>query len=144
MLLAVIAYAAYGILLKRWTMPLAIWTSVYIQICTAVLLLIPSFLLEGATNSSVSNTVMVLYAAIPGSIIAPFVWMSAVKHLGAARTAIFMNLIPIMTAVVAATFLGEQLYNFHFIGGAMTIAGIVLVQRKPSAPQNSARVAPVK
>ncbi|ASW09857.1 DMT family transporter [Rhizobium sp. 11515TR] len=130
MLVAVLAYAAYGILLRRWAIPLATWTSIYVQIGAAVVLLVPSYLLSAPSGLNLSNTAMVLYAAIPGSILAPFVWMSAVKHLGAARTAIFMNLIPVLTAIVAAIFLGETLYVYHLIGGGMTVAGIILVQRK--------------
>jgi drug/metabolite transporter (DMT)-like permease len=130
MFVAVLAYAAYGILLRRWTIPLATWTSIYIQICAAVVFLLPGYLLSDAPALTLPNASLVLYAAIPGSILAPFVWMSAVKHLGAARTAIFMNLIPILTAIIAAIFLGETLHPYHLVGGGMTIAGIVLVQRK--------------
>lgn len=133
MLSAVVAYAGYGILLRHWTIPLATWTSIYIQIAAAVVLLAPSYFLAGPSAATLSNAAMILYAAIPGSILAPFVWMSAVKHIGAGRTAIFMNLIPIMTAVVAAIFLGEALHVYHLLGGGMTIAGIVLVQRKAVA-----------
>ncbi len=130
MLVAVLAYAGYGILLRRWAIPLATWTSIYVQIGAAVVLLLPSYLLAGASAFTLPNVAMVLYAAIPGSILAPFVWMSAVRHLGAARTAIFMNLIPILTAIIAAIFLGESLHIYHLVGGGMTIAGIILVQRK--------------
>ncbi|MBU1316366.1 MAG: DMT family transporter [Alphaproteobacteria bacterium] len=135
MLIAVLAYAGYGILLKRWAVPLAIWTSIYVQICAAVVLLIPAYLMSAPSTFNMSNTAMVLYAAIPGSILAPFVWMSAVKHLGAARTAIFMNLIPILTAIFAAVFLGETLHVYHLVGGGMTIVGIIFVQRKATRTQ---------
>lgn len=139
MLLAVLAYAGYGILLRRWSIPLAVWTSIYIQIGAAVVFLLPSYLMEGSSAFSASNTIMILYAAIPGSILAPFVWMSAVKHLGAGRTAIFMNLIPIMTAIVAAIFLNEALHVYHLVGGGMTIAGIILVQRKPAVSKKKVK-----
>jgi len=132
MLIAVLAYAGYGILLRRWAIPLAMWTSVYVQICAAVALLIPTYLMSAPSAFNLPNTAMILYAAIPGSILAPFVWMSAVKHVGAARTAIFMNLIPILTAIIAAIFLGETLHIYHLVGGGMTITGIILVQRKVS------------
>lgn len=147
MLVAVLAYAGYGILLRRWAIPLATWTSIYVQISAAVVLLIPSYLLSAPSALSLPNTAMVLYAAIPGSILAPFVWMSAVRHLGAARTAIFMNLIPIFTAVIAAIFLGEALHVYHVIGGGMTVAGVALVQRqtggktKPVREQQDRKVA---
>lgn len=136
MLVAVLAYAAYGILLRRWAIPLATWTSIYVQIAAAVVLLVPSYLLSPPSDWTVANGAMVLYAAIPGSILAPFVWMSAVKHLGAARTAIFMNLIPILTAIVAAILLGEALFAYHLVGGGMTVTGIILVQRKSSSAKS--------
>lgn len=133
MLVAVLAYAGYGIFLRRWAIPLATWTSIYVQIGAAVVLLVPSYLLSAPSVLNLPNTAMVLYAAIPGSILAPIVWMSAVKHLGAAPTAIFMNLIPIFTAIVAAIFLDEALYIYHLVGGGMTVAGIILVQRKSAS-----------
>lgn len=139
MLLAVLAYTAYGVLLRHWSIPLPVWTSIYVQIATAVVFLLPSYLLESSSAFSASNAIMILYAAIPGSILAPFVWMSAVKHLGAGRTAIFMNLIPIMTAFAAAMFLNETLHIYHLVGGSMIIAGIVLVQRQPAAPRGKVR-----
>ncbi|MGF7055196.1 drug/metabolite transporter (DMT)-like permease [Bosea sp. OAE752] len=109
------------------------WTSIYVQIGFAVLFLLPSYLLAAAPAYTVPNIMMIGYAAIPGSILAPFFWMSAVKHLGAGKTAIFMNLVPILTAVVAALFLDEALHIYHVLGGGITIAGIVLFQRKPPA-----------
>ncbi len=108
------------------------------QIAAATLVLLPAYLLSPASAFSLPNTAMVLYAAIPGSILAPVVWMAAVGHLGAARTAIFMNLIPVLTAIVAALFLGEALHLYHIVGGGMTIAGIVLVQRRNTARSGSA------
>jgi len=139
MLVAVLAYAGYGILLRRGAIPLATWTSIYVQIGAAVVLLFPTYLLSAPSTFNLPNIAMVLYAAIPGSILAPFVWMTAVKHLGAARTAIFMNLIPIGTAVVAAIFLGEALHMYHIIGGGMTVAGLILVQR-----QSGGRTKPIR
>ncbi|OHV82864.1 DMT family transporter [Rhizobium sp. LCM 4573] len=137
MLIAVLAYAGYGILIKKWSIPLAVWTSLYVQMGAAVVVLLPGYLMEGAASFTPANVTMILYTAIPGSIVAPFVWMSAVKHLGAGRTAIFMNLIPVITAIVAALFLDEALHVYHLIGGGMTIAGIVLVQRKPSVKRGT-------
>jgi drug/metabolite transporter (DMT)-like permease len=135
MLIAVLAYATYGILLRRWTMALPAWTSIYVQVGAAVLLLLPCLLLDSRPPLTTPVAVMVLYAAIPGSIVAPFAWMAAVKRLGAGRTAIFMNLIPILTAAIAAAFLGEALRLHHLLGGGLTLAGILLVQHRPAAPR---------
>jgi drug/metabolite transporter (DMT)-like permease len=144
MLLVVLALAGYNILLKSWSMPLHVLTSIYAQIGCAVVFLIPTYLWSEAPSYSWSNVTMILYAAIPGSIIAPVVWMSAVKHLGTERTSIFMNLIPIITAIIAATFLREKLYAYHLIGGGMTIAGVALSQRMPVKSLRRSNVVPAE
>ena len=129
MFLAVIALAGYGILLRNWSGPLPTFTSLYVQIGWALVFLLPGFLLERSATFSASNVAILLYAAIAGSIVAPFVWMKAVHHLGANRISIFMNLIPIITAIAAAMFLGESLHAYHVVGGGLTIGGIILNQR---------------
>lgn len=140
MLVIVLAYAAYGVLLKGWSGHLPLFTSLYVQIGWAVIFLLPAYLLGDPSTLTPGNVTMTLYAAIPGSIIAPFVWMSAVKHLGAGRTTIFMNLIPILTAIVAAIFLKESLHVYLVLGGGMTIAGIVISQRNSVESVNKAKV----
>jgi len=130
MLVVALTFAAYGILLRRWAMPMPAFTSLYVQMACALVFLLPSFLLEPPMTYSSSNIAMVLYAAIPGSIIAPFVWMLSVQRLGANRVAVFMNLIPILTAIVAAAFLGEALHAYHLWGGGLTICGVVLSQAR--------------
>lgn len=136
MFLAVIALAAYGILLRTWSSPLPTFTSLYVQIAWALVFLLPGFLLERAATFTASNVAILLYAAIAGSIVAPFVWMKAVQRLGANRISIFMNLIPIITAVAAAILLGESLHGYHVVGGGLTLGGIVLNQRH-AAPRRS-------
>lgn len=131
MLVVVIALAGYGILLKGWSGPMPTFTSLYVQMGWALVFLFPGYALERSATFTASNLAMTLYAALPGSVIAPFVWMKSVSHLGAGRVAVFMNLIPIATALGAALFLGEALHSYHFAGGALTIGGIMLSQRNP-------------
>lgn len=63
--------------------------------------------------------------------------------LGASRTAIFMNLLPVMTAALAISWLGEELTNYHLIGGGMTLLGVLLAQLlvKPVRVRRRARLA---
>jgi len=75
------------------------------------------------------NIPLVLFAGIPASIIAPFLWIKGMHHLGANKTSIFMNLAPIFTAIIAVLFLHEQLHSYHLIGGGVTLLGVVLAQR---------------
>lgn len=57
--------------------------------------------------------------------------MIAVQQLGPNRTSIFMNLMPIFTAVMAYFWLAEQWSIYHSIGTALAIAGVLLAQKKP-------------
>ncbi len=50
-------------------------------------------------------------------------------RLGASTTSIFMNLVPIFTAIIAVLFLHEQLHAYHYIGGGIAILGVALAQR---------------
>jgi len=114
-----------------------------VQIIFGVLLLLPNFLLASDVSLTVHNIPLVLFAGIPASIIAPFLWIQGVIRLGANKASIFMNLSPIFTAIIAVLFLHEQLHSYHIIGGGITLTGVVIAQRlrKPlfgsvtSAPQ---------
>lgn len=123
------SYALYGVLTKRWAIPLPNWQALYVQILFGVLLLLPNFLLAPNVELNAHNIPLVLFAGIPASIIAPFLWIQGVIRLGANKTSIFMNLSPIFTAIIAVLFLHEQLHSYHLIGGGVTLVGVILAQR---------------
>lgn len=123
------SYALYGVLTKRWAIPLPNWQSLWMQILFGVLLLTPGFLMAPDISLNTHNIPLVLFAAIPASIIAPFVWIQGVMRLGASTASIFMNLAPIFTAVIAVGFLHESLHAYHFIGGGVTLLGVILAQQ---------------
>lgn len=123
------SYALYGVLTKRWAIPLPNWQSLWVQILFGVLLLTPNFLMAPDVSLNAQNIPLVLFAAIPASVIAPFLWIQGVMRMGASTASIFMNLVPIFTAIIAVTFLHESLHSYHFIGGGITLAGVILAQR---------------
>lgn len=129
MFIASLSYALYGVLTKRWAITLPGWQSLYVQISLSVLMLIPNFLITPEVSLNSHNIPLVLFAAIPASIIAPYLWINGVMRLGASITSIFMNLVPVFTAVIAVLFLHEELHSYHYIGGGITLVGILLAQR---------------
>jgi drug/metabolite transporter (DMT)-like permease len=48
----------------------------------------------------------------------------ALKYLDASQTANFLNLMPIMGAVIAVLFLGENLTLWQSAGGALVLIGV--------------------
>ncbi|MGF1757601.1 DMT family transporter [Photobacterium sagamiensis] len=137
LLIAAFVYALYCVLLKRWQMPLTNWQSVYVQGVFAVMMLTP--LLLSSERIAITSEVLplIMYAAIPASVIAPWCWLQGIQRLGADRTAMFMNLMPVMTAAIASVILNEQLASYHYIGGLMVLSGVVLAQMKIKARQQN-------
>lgn len=130
MIIAVALYSFYGIFLQRWKLDLPLHLSLYVQISCAIVLHIPLLMYTGLDQLNSHNIIPVLYTALLPSIVAPFAWMISIQQLGANRTSIYMNLIPVMTAVIAVLFLAEQWTIYHTIGGIMVLIGVFLAQRK--------------
>jgi len=71
----------------------------------------------------------VLYLGVLGTSVA-FVWYyQAVQRLGAARTVIFNNLVPVFGAGFGVLLLGEPLLPSMLVGGAIAVTGVMLVSR---------------
>lgn len=128
MVAAATCYAAYGVMLKRWPMALPPWVMLYVQACFATLFLLPGFVMGPMTPLDGHNVWLILYAGIPASIITTFLWMRAVHQLSASKASIFLNLMPLFSALIAMAFLGERLATWHLLGGGLTLAGVVMAQ----------------
>ncbi|MEZ2220164.1 DMT family transporter [Rhizobium sp. RCC_161_2] len=124
MIVAVLSNSLYGVMLKRWAMPLPIWQQLFWQIGFSTILLIPVFLMGDISPITSANLPLILYAAIPTSLLAPLCWMIGIQKLGAARTSLLINLLPIVVAALAWAVLGEQLHSYHAIGGALALIGV--------------------
>ncbi len=124
MIVAVTANALYGVFLRRWRLTLPPWVQLQWQVFFAMLLMMPMWLFGTKSALTAANLGLVLYAALPTSLLAPWGWMNAVSRLGAARATMFINLIPILAAAIAFVWLGERLEIYHIIGGVLTLAGV--------------------
>ncbi|MGG7600311.1 DMT family transporter [Pseudomonas sp. WC1] len=129
MLVATLAYALYSFLLKKWQLRLPPLQLLYLQVLVAILVLLPLFVLSPKTGLNGHNLGLVLYAGLLASMVAPRVWMQAVHRLGPSRTTLFFNLLPVVTAVIAAVVLDEQLASYHLVGGLLTLVGVLLAER---------------
>ncbi|WP_163574391.1 DMT family transporter [Halomonas faecis] len=141
MVVAATCYALYGVMLKRWPLDLPPWVVLYAQVCFAVLLLLPPYLLGPMTPVDAGNVGLIVYAGIPASIVTTYLWMRAIRQIGASRASIFINLMPLFSAIIAMLALGERLAVFHVIGGALVLAGVLMAQTltRPLARRPSLR-----
>lgn len=131
MLLGAASYALYGLLIRRWQLPFGPWLNLYLQILLAVLLLIPVALSAESLAVPREGWGMVLFAGIASSLFAAYCWMRGLATLGPERTSVFMNLMPLCTALIAVITLGEPIHGYHLLGGSLILGGVMLAQRQP-------------
>ena len=70
-----------------------------------------------------------LYVGVGASIVAFLSWNVGIQRVGASRGAIFLNLIPVITAAIAVPVLGESLVPAQLLGGFLVFAGVAIVAR---------------
>ena len=132
MTLAVFFYAFYGVFLKKWQLKVPLLLSLYIQIGFALIYHLPFILWFGLDAINAQNAASVLYAGAFPSLLAPLLWMMAVQSIGPNRSSIFMNLMPVFTAIIAYVWLKEAWTIYHSMGGVIILMGILLAQKKVS------------
>ncbi len=130
MIAAVFFYAFYGVFLKKWQLKIPLMQSLYVQIGFALLYHMPFVLWMGLDTVNAENAPSVIYAGIFPSLIAPLLWMLAVQWIGPNRTSIFMNMMPVFTAIIAFFWLKEAWTVYHTVGGIVIVAGILLAQKR--------------
>jgi len=138
-LLAVLAWSAYSVLLRR--RPAGIPPLAFVTATAAIglVFLLPAYLWEHGTGHIMPLTPTsvgaVLYVAIFASILAFIFWNRGVAEVGANKAGLFMHLMPVFSTVLAVAFLGETLHGYHFAGIAPIVAGLWLVTVPPRAPR---------
>ncbi|MNY73512.1 putative DMT superfamily transporter inner membrane protein [compost metagenome] len=67
------------------------------------------------------------------SLLAYLSWNHGLKVLGAARASLFSYLMPVFAALLGWLLLGERLAFYHWLGGALIFAGLLLATRPAAA-----------
>ncbi|MEO6395480.1 MAG: DMT family transporter [Devosia sp.] len=135
-LCACLAYAVYSIAL-RWR-PATEWISFLFASFSGALIASLGFVLSiggGAAHLGTAITAItplgwsiVAYTVIFPSILSQMFYARGLQLIGANRASLFINLIPLFGAIGSVLVLNEHLENFHFIAGALVVAGIVLAE----------------
>lgn len=71
----------------------------------------------------------VIYSSALSIALAYVIWAAAVKRVGAARTAIYNNLVPVVTFLIAYFALQQPVAPLQLLGGAVVLAGVWLTVR---------------
>ncbi len=133
-LLAVLGYAVYAVNIRKIPAGLTAPVALFVIIFTGCLGLLPFYIAETLLSRSVpfnlTSIVVIITLALIISVSGMLIWNEANRIIGPGRAGMFINLMPVFTAILAIIFLHEHLYLYH-LGGALLIStGIFLVLRK--------------
>ena len=73
---------------------------------------------------------ILLYVVIFPAIAAYYCWQKAIELIGPNRSSMFIQLMPLFSALMAIIIFEEKFQLFHFIGATFIISGIYLSNRK--------------
>ena len=134
MLAASVLYAFYAVALrKRPQLPGPAFFTLLAMIAAATSL--PLVVFEGLTTGLAMPTtkglLVTAFVAIFPSCLAQLYFMRSVDLIGPGRAGVFMNLVPVFTAILAVVILGEPFAVFHLVALVLVISGILLAQHAP-------------
>lgn len=88
-----------------------------------------------------TNLMGMLFLGVGASAICYGSWNWAVGILGPVKTSIYIYMVPVVTIVSAALYLGERLNWVSISGACLTLAGLYISQRKLSQRNSEDKVA---
>jgi drug/metabolite transporter (DMT)-like permease len=135
LVLAGLAYASYslfgrGVLARHSAIAVTAWS-----IAWGVAAMLPLVALEWAAGAPIRLTPRAvagtLYLALIITALGYLAWNWALERVSAPRAAIFLNIQPLVGALLGIYYLGEPLTVFTVAGGALILSGLTLTVKGP-------------
>ena len=132
--LATTFYACYAINIRNMPKGIGTFPALFVILLMGSLTLFPFYIFEAVfirpTLFSGKLVIVVVVLALLVSILSIAMWNTGNAVVGHNRAAIFVNLMPVYSAILAIYFLDERLYLFHVVGALLVCAGIFMVIRR--------------
>ena len=126
MLGAVVIWTLYSIIGRRLTTIPPI-TATAVSAFFAMLIMAPFAITQGIDITEIGPLAVtgILYMAIFPSLFSFIFWNMSVRTIGISQAGIFLNLIPVFTAIISGI-LGERITGTQVAGGALVFMGVYL------------------
>ena len=132
--LATTFYACYAINIRNMPKEIGTFPALFVILLMGSLTLFPFYIFEAVfirpTLFSGKLVIVVVVLALLVSILSIAMWNTGNAVVGHNRAAIFVNLMPVYSAILAIYFLDERLYLFHVVGALFVCAGVFMVIRR--------------
>lgn len=134
-LAAALSFALYTLQVRKKPAELSPTAYLFAVFLLGTLFLLPAWLVEQTLVIPFTWTLPVLgiflYLGLGASVIAFLSWNVAIHKIGPTRTALFGNLIPVLSTIEAVLILGESFTWVTVASMAIILSGIVVANRKP-------------
>ena len=132
--LSMTSFAVYNVLVKKAPRELDPFVMMIAIMASSCLILLPFYGLEAAFDEreiiwQASTIWAILYTAVFASIAAVVLMNLGIQHVGPGVSAMFINLIPVFSTILAVTFLSESFRPYHALGIALVVGGVFLTTR---------------
>jgi drug/metabolite transporter (DMT)-like permease len=135
MLGAVIAWAAYSIIIKLAMSRLSAITLLAYGSVMGVIILIPLTLLEGAwsvvPHLSSAAIWSLVFLSLGAAGLAYLWYYEGIRHVGSSKASVFLNVEPVAAILIGVILLGEELTLVVSIGAILVIGGLFLTNYRP-------------
>ncbi len=134
MLVCVFTWAIYSTLLKRNKFKLSQFTLIQLMVSVGIIFLIPQFFYEKSigldVNFNKSFFVILFYVVMFPALAAYFCWQKGIEIVGPNRATMFIQLMPLLSAILAILIFKEKFETYHFAGAVFILTGIYLSNKK--------------
>ncbi len=134
MIVCVLSWSLYSTLLKKKKFELSQFTFIQLMTTVGVIFLVPQYFYEQSIglelNINKAFIIILLYVVIFPAIGAYYCWQKAIEIIGPNRSAMFIQLMPLFSAVMAIIIFNEKFELYHFAGAVFIVSGIYLSNRK--------------
>ena len=134
MLVCVFTWALYSTLLKKNKFKFSQFSLIQLMVSVGILFLIPQFFYEQSIGLEVNFNkaffLILFYVVIFPAIAAYYCWQKGVQIIGPNRASMFIQLMPLFSAVMAIIIFNEKFELYHFVGATFIVSGIYLSNKK--------------
>ena len=134
MLVCVITWALYSTLLKKNNFKFSQFSLIQLMVSAGILFLIPQFFYEKAIGLEVNFNkaffLILFYVVVFPAIAAYYCWQKGIEIIGPNRATMFIQLMPLFSAVMAIIIFKEKFEFYHFVGATFIVSGIYLSNKK--------------